>query len=89
MQNSRKKWTRDELIVVFNLYCKSPFGRIHRSNPEIVRLAESIGRTPSAVAMKMVNFASFDPVHQNRNVKGLQHARKFLLYDKQGQLGLV
>ena len=25
----RRDWTREELIVAFNLYCKIPFGRIH------------------------------------------------------------
>jgi hypothetical protein len=34
---------------------------MHSKNPEIAKLAERIDRTPSAVAMKMVNFASLDP----------------------------
>ena len=76
MQNKRINWTRDELIVAFNLYCRIPFGRIHKSNPEIIRISKKIKRTPSAVAMKMVNFASLDPVHQNRDVKGLKHGSK-------------
>lgn len=76
MQNKRINWTRDDLIIAFNLYCRMPFGRIHKSNPEIIRISKKIKRTPSAVAMKMVNFASLDPVHQNRDVKGLQHGSK-------------
>lgn len=76
MKPTREKWTRNELIVAFNLYCRIPFGRIHKSNPMIIELANKIGRTPSAVAMKMVNFASLDPMHQLRNVKGLQHGSK-------------
>jgi putative restriction endonuclease len=80
MQNKGKHWSRDELIVAFNLYCRIPFGRIHKANPEVIELANNIGRTPSAVAMKMVNFASLDPFHQKRNVKGLQHIGKM---DKQ------
>jgi putative restriction endonuclease len=36
-----------------------------------VEFAKIIDRTPSAVAMKLVNFASFDPAHKKRNVKGL------------------
>ena len=35
-----------------------PFGRLHYRNLEIVRYAEAIGRTPSALAMKLVNIAS-------------------------------
>ena len=76
MKPIREKWTREQLLIAFNLYCKIPFGRIYKSNPVIMELANKIGRTPSAVAMKMVNFASLDPMHQLRNVKGLQHASK-------------
>lgn len=68
---TRKNWTRDELLLTFNLYCRTPFGRLHRNNPEIITLAQKLGRTPSAVAMKLVNFASFDPTHQARDVRGL------------------
>ena len=34
-------------------------------------LAEITGRTPSAIAMRLVNFASVDPFHQKRGIKGL------------------
>lgn len=80
MQSKGNLWSRDELIVAFNLYCRTPFGRIHKANPNIIELAKNIGRTPSAAAMKMVNFASLDPFHRKRNVKGLQHIGKL---DKQ------
>lgn len=76
MKREAKDWSRDELILVFNLYCRTPFGRMHKTNPDIVQLAEYIRRTPSAVAMKMVNFASMDPAQQKRNIKGLRHASK-------------
>jgi putative restriction endonuclease len=71
---ARRGWQRDELLLAFNLYCKIPFGRMHRNNIDIIELANQIGRTPSAVAMKLVNFASLDPVHQQRNVSGLKNA---------------
>lgn len=58
----RRKWTRDELISAFNLYCQLPFGKLHKSNPQIMQLALLLDRTPSAVAYKLVNFASLDPV---------------------------
>ena len=72
----RRAWTRDELLVAFNLYCKIPFGRIHKENPEIIKLASYIGRTPSSVAMKLVNFASLDPIQKQRNIKGLSNASR-------------
>jgi putative restriction endonuclease len=73
MPTQRRNWTRDELIVAFNLYCRMPFGQIRHQNPVIVQLAKSIGRTPSALSMKMGNFARLDPAHQKRNVGGLSH----------------
>jgi putative restriction endonuclease len=69
-----QNWTREQALACFNLYCRIPFGKLHSRNPEIIAFAKSIGRTSSAVAMKLVNFASFDPVHQQRNVKGLANA---------------
>jgi putative restriction endonuclease len=69
-----QNWTREQALACFNLYCRIPFGKLHRGNPEIIAFAEAIGRTPSAVAMKLVNFASFDPAHKKRNVKGLANA---------------
>lgn len=57
-----------------NLYCKLPFGQLDHRNPLIINLAERLGRTPSSVSMKLCNFASLDPVHQARGVKGLSGA---------------
>jgi len=37
-------------------------------------MAKLLGRTSNAVAMKLVNFASFDPVHKKRGIKGLANA---------------
>jgi putative restriction endonuclease len=69
----RRDWTREELIVAFNLYCKIPFGRIHIRNPEVIELAKSINRTPSAVSWKLANFARLDPELQKRNIAGATH----------------
>ncbi|KAF5044430.1 hypothetical protein DSECCO2_491930 [anaerobic digester metagenome] len=66
----RKSWSREELILTINLYCKTPFGKLHKNNPDVIRLAELIGRTPSAVSWKLVNFASLDPSLQARGIKG-------------------
>jgi putative restriction endonuclease len=69
----RRDWTREELIVAFNLYCKIPFGRIHIRNPLVVELAKYIGRTPSAVSWKLANFARLDPALKKRNIAGATH----------------
>jgi putative restriction endonuclease len=71
-----RSWSRDELLACFNLYCRIPFGKLHKGNPEIIEAAEALHRTPSAVAMKLVNFASFDPAQRSRNVKGLVNASR-------------
>ena len=67
----RKAWSRDEQLAAFCLYCRTPFGKLHARNPQIIALASRLGRKPSAVAMKACNFASLDPVVQARGVSGL------------------
>lgn len=73
---SNNFWSKDELIIAFNLYLKIPFGKMHRSNPDVIKLATLIGRTPSSVAMRLTNFASIDPFHQQRGIGGLPGGRK-------------
>jgi putative restriction endonuclease len=69
-----KKWGRQELIVAFNLYCQFPFGKIHSRNPDIVQIAKQLDRSPSSLAMKMLNFASLDPMIINSGRHGLGNA---------------
>jgi putative restriction endonuclease len=69
-------WTREELIIAFNLYCKIPFGTIHIRNPQIISLAKILRRTPSAVSWKLANFARLDPSLKDRNIAGAAHGGK-------------
>lgn len=71
MPAERRIWSQEELLVVFRLYCRTHFGRLHQLNPEIIELAGLIGRTPGAVAMKACNFASLDPDQQSRGIRAL------------------
>lgn len=71
-----RNWTRSELVVAFNYYCRTPFGKFHSRNPEIIGLGRLVGRSSGAVAMKLVNFASLDPTLKARNVSGLANASK-------------
>jgi hypothetical protein len=64
-------WTDEQLKLAFYLYCQTPFGRLHSKNPQIVELARLIDRTPGALAMKLVNFASLDPSITSTGRKGL------------------
>lgn len=67
-------WTREQLLIALRLYCRTPFGKLHYHNPDIIRIAELIGRTPSAVAMKACNLASLDPAQAARGIRGLKGA---------------
>jgi len=71
-----KKWSKQELVVAFHLYCQMPFGKIHSRNPLIIKVAKQLDRTPSSVAMKMLNFASLDPMIINSGRHGLGNASK-------------
>ena len=68
----RNNWSREELILTFNLYLKIPFGKFHHRNKEVIELASLIHRTPSAIAMRLSNFASVDPYHRERGISGLR-----------------
>jgi len=75
-KDGRTKWSEDELIWAFNLYCKTPFGKIHNRNPEIIKLAALLGRTPSSLSWKLANFARLDPSLKKRNISGASHGSK-------------
>lgn len=67
-------WTREQLLVALGLYCELPFGQLHKGNPRIIQVAELLGRTPSALSMKLCNFASLDPVITSSGRSGLAGA---------------
>jgi hypothetical protein len=69
-------WSRDHLLIAMHLYCQIPFGQMYKGNPTIIAVAEKMGRSPSSLAMKLVNFASLDPVHRARGIKGLRNASR-------------
>jgi len=71
----RNLWTKEELILAFNLYLKLPFGKLHTRTPEVIELANLTGRTVNSIAIRLTNFASCDPYHQNRGIKGMQGGR--------------
>jgi len=67
-------WTESQVKRALFLYFQTPFGKMHSGNPEIKALAAELGRTPSAVAMKLTNLASLDPEITNSGRKGLAGA---------------
>jgi putative restriction endonuclease len=71
-----KRWSEEETKLALYLYFQLPFGHLHSGNPEIQKLANILGRTHSSVAMKLSNFASFDPKITESGRKGLQGASR-------------
>ena len=71
---SKSAWQREQLLLAFHLYCRMPFGKMHKGNAAIIRYAALIGRTPSALAMKLTNIASLDPAITGTGRKGLAGA---------------
>ena len=76
MKEGQRLWSEEESILTINLYCKIPFGQMHSRNADVIALAHLIDRSPSSIARKLGNFASFDPKLRARGVKGLENASK-------------
>jgi hypothetical protein len=60
------------MILVLNLYMKLPFGKMDARNPDVKHLASIIGRTAGAVAYRLTNYASCDPILKARGISVVQ-----------------
>ncbi|ANI89573.1 restriction endonuclease [Arachidicoccus ginsenosidimutans] len=69
-------WTRDETIIAFNVYCKVPFKSSSKNNPTIIKYANILGRSPSALNMKIGNFGRLDPELKKQGITGLINGSK-------------
>ena len=72
----RDPWTREQLIMALNAYCKIPFKDVKEWHPVIQKYAPLIGRTPVALKMKVGNFGRFDPVLKAKGITGLANGSK-------------
>ncbi len=70
----RRKWNRQELLVALKIYCELEFGQFHALHPRIIEIASFLNRTPSALAMKLCNFASLDPSMMGKGLKRVSKA---------------
>lgn len=70
------EWTKEETIVAYNVYCKIPFKNSNKNNPIIIKYAKILGRTPSALNMKIGNFGRLDPNLKIQGIVGLGHGSK-------------
>ncbi len=74
MATTRKPWTRNELLILLNLYDKIPFGQFDQGNAVLKDVAKRMRRTSGSVAMKLSNLASLDKRLAARGIKGLTGA---------------
>ena len=72
----KNNWTKEETIIAYNVYCKVPFKSSSKSNPTIIKYANIIGRSPSALNMKVGNFGRLDPELKQQGIVGLAHGSK-------------
>ena len=73
----RNVWSREELVVVLDLYFRLPSGKFTDTEPEVVDVAGLIGRTPAAVAMRLANYLALDEQSGSEGLShGGDHARK-------------
>ncbi len=73
---ARDNWTKEETIIAFNVYCKVPFKNSSKTNPTIIKYANIIGRSPSALNMKVGNFGRLDPELRKQGIVGLTNGSK-------------
>lgn len=76
---ARRDWTDRERYAALKLYFELEFGQFHSKNRQIIALADALERTPSAVAMKLCNFASLDPTLHRAGLKGASAADRNLM----------
>lgn len=69
-------WTREETIVAFNVYCKIPFKSSSKTHPMIIKYAKLLGRSSSALNMKIGNIGRLDPDLKEQGITGLIHGAK-------------
>lgn len=73
---TNKPWNREETIIAFNAYCKIPFKDCSKMHLLVIEYAKLIGRSPSALNMKIGNIGRLDPDLRAKGVTGLAHGAK-------------
>lgn len=57
---SGHKWTKEELNKVLDLFLSNRELKIHESNPEIIKLAQDLGRTTRSLEAQLLMFRNLD-----------------------------
>ncbi|MCL2159535.1 MAG: HNH endonuclease [Oscillospiraceae bacterium] len=69
-------YSREETMLVFELYCTIPNGQDTIYNPSIIAMANALGRPVNSVKLKLQNFKSYDPAYTQDGKIGLSHGSK-------------
>ena len=75
-RSKSRRWTREETVIVFNLYLRIPFKSSNKFHPDVRHIARLICRTPDSVNMKIGNLGSLDPELRKQGIKGLSNASR-------------
>ncbi|ANE80149.1 hypothetical protein A7U43_13220 [Mycobacterium adipatum] len=70
---TRQNWTEADTIAADDLYRRLGEKRLGATHPEVVALAERLGREPSAVAAQINNLHK---AHRNTHWRASEMARK-------------
>lgn len=86
---ARRNWTIEETRAAFALYLLLEPSQIDKRNSDIIALAKALGRTPSAVALKLWNIAANDANRVESGRVGMLHGSKldkeiWIEYDSKG-----
>lgn len=60
MKQNQRRWSKDEILIAINLYHQLPFANLRDNHPMIIRVAQKMGRTPSALVLKIGNLGILD-----------------------------
>ena len=59
------------MILALALYFKLPYHRLNKNTPEVIELANLIGRTNNSIAIRLVNYAACDPALTSQGKVGM------------------
>ncbi|MCI1978369.1 MAG: HNH endonuclease [Bifidobacteriaceae bacterium] len=76
VKTPRRNWSREETMMAFALYVILQPRECDDKGLDVQRLASSLHRTPSSVALKIWNIAAHDVNRKNRGRVGMRHGSK-------------
>ncbi|MBL8098579.1 MAG: HNH endonuclease [Anaerolineales bacterium] len=66
-------WSKEELMLAFNLYCKIPISQIDQYNKNIIEFASLLGKTPKDIVKRFLNFSKLEAsTNSLGNIEGFE-----------------